>query len=76
MSEGAQIVKPTIAQIFSELLAEQERRLSGRSLSQYGQVVPIQNLKPQVLMMEPAEDWYRCNAAELLRPAKIWSVLI
>ena len=27
MSEGAQIVKPTIAQIFSEFLAEQERRL-------------------------------------------------
>jgi len=41
MSEGAQIVKPTIAQIFSEFLAEQERRLSGRSLSQYGQVVGL-----------------------------------
>jgi hypothetical protein len=41
MSEGAQIVKPTIAEIFSEFLAEQERRLSGRSLSQYGQVVGL-----------------------------------
>ena len=41
MSEGAQIVKPTIAQIFSEFLAEQERRLSGRSLSKYGQVVGL-----------------------------------
>jgi hypothetical protein len=25
--------------------------------------VPIQNLNPDVLMMEPAEDWYRCDAA-------------
>jgi hypothetical protein len=39
-------------------------------------VVPIQNLNPDVLMMEPAEHWYRCDAAELLRPAKIWSIFI
>jgi hypothetical protein len=39
-------------------------------------VVPIQNLNTDVLMMETAEDWYRCNAAELLRPPKIRSVFI
>jgi hypothetical protein len=33
-------------------------------------VVPGQNLKPDVLMMEPAEDWYRCDAADLLGTAK------
>jgi hypothetical protein len=33
--------------------------------------MPIQNLNPDVLMMEPAEDWYRCDAADLLRPPKI-----
>ena len=38
--------------------------------------VPIQNLNPDVLMVEPAEDWYRCDAAELLRPPKIRSVFI
>lgn len=31
----------------------------------------IQNLNPEVLMMEPAEDWHRCDATELLRPPKI-----
>jgi hypothetical protein len=28
--------------------------------------VRIQNLKPDVLMMEPAKDWYRGDAADLL----------
>ncbi len=32
--------------------------------------VPIQNLNPDVMMMEPAEDRYRCDAAELLRRRK------
>ena len=27
-------------------------------------------------MMEPAQDWYRCDAADLLRPAKIWGIFI
>ncbi len=27
-------------------------------------------------MMEPAEDWYRCDAADLLRPAKIRSIFV
>jgi hypothetical protein len=36
-----------------------------------GMPVPIQNLNPDVSMMQPAEDWYRYNAAELLRPPKI-----
>jgi hypothetical protein len=38
--------------------------------------VPIENLNPDVLMMDPAEDRYRSDAAELLDPPKIWSILI
>jgi hypothetical protein len=38
--------------------------------------VRIQNLNPEVLMMEPAEDWHRCDATELLRPPKIRSIFI
>jgi len=38
--------------------------------------VPIENLNPDVLMMEPAEDSYRCDAAELLSRSKIWSIFI
>src|SRR5258708_4924150 len=44
------------------------------SLRLYG--VPSQNLDPDVLMMEPAEHRYRCDAAGLLPPSKIWSVFI
>ena len=39
-------------------------------------LVRIQNLKPDVLMMEPAKDWYRSDAADLLRPPEIWSISI
>jgi len=35
-----------------------------------------QNLKPDVLMMEPAEDRYRRDTADILRPAKIWSIFV
>ena len=35
-----------------------------------------QNLKPDVLMMEASEDWYRCYGAELLRASKIWRILV
>jgi hypothetical protein len=38
--------------------------------------VPIQNLNSDVLMMEPAEDWYRSDAAHLLDPSKIWNIFI
>jgi CBS domain-containing protein len=38
--------------------------------------VPTENLKPDVLMMQPAEDWYGCNVADLLGPPKIWSIFI
>lgn len=38
--------------------------------------VLIQNLNPDVSMMEPAEDRYRCDAAERLGPPKIWSIFI
>jgi hypothetical protein len=36
----------------------------------------IQNLNPDVLMVDTAEDRYRCDAAELLRPPKIRSIFI
>ncbi len=39
-------------------------------------VVPIQNLKPDVLMMESAEGRDRCDATELLYLPKIWSIFI
>jgi hypothetical protein len=38
--------------------------------------VPIQNLNPDVSMMQPAEDRYRCDAAKLLSSSKIWSIFI
>jgi hypothetical protein len=39
-------------------------------------VVPSQNLKPDVLMMESAKDRYRRDTADLLRPAKIRSIFV
>ena len=41
-----------------------------------GLVAPIQNLNPDVLMMGSAEDRYRCDATELLGPAKIRSIFV
>ena len=38
--------------------------------------MPIQNLDPDVLMMEPAEDWSRRDAADLLPSPELWSILI
>jgi hypothetical protein len=34
-----------------------------------------QNPNPDVSMMESAEDWYRCDAADLLRAPKIGQIL-
>ena len=39
-------------------------------------VVLSQNLNSDILMMESAEDWYRCDAAELLRASKIRRILV
>ncbi len=39
-------------------------------------VVPSQNLKPDVLMMEPAKDWYRGDASDLLGLPKIWRIFL
>jgi len=50
--------------------------ISDQDIASAKTLVPIQNLKPDVLMMEPAEDWYRCDASDLLRWPKIWSVFI
>jgi hypothetical protein len=38
--------------------------------------VPIQNLNPDLLMMEAAEDWYRWNAADFLRSPNIRNIFI
>ena len=38
--------------------------------------VPSQNLNPDILMMEPAEDWYRCDSADILSRPKIRSIFI
>jgi hypothetical protein len=37
--------------------------------------VPGQKIDPDVLMMEPAEDWYCCDASGLLRTPKIRCIL-
>ena len=42
----------------------------------YQRPVLSQNLNSDVLMMKPAEDWYCCEAADLLRPPKIWRFFI
>jgi hypothetical protein len=34
------------------------------------------NLNRDVLMMQPAKGWQRCDAAELLPPPKIRSILV
>ena len=56
----------------------QDRRYDAISGSSIGQKLPapIQNLNPDVSMVQPAEDWYRYEAAELLGPPKIWSILV
>ena len=36
--------------------------------------VPIENLNPDVLMMEPAEDRYRSDATDLLLPPELRSI--
>ena len=36
--------------------------------------VPGQNLKPDLLMMQPAQNWNRDDTAHLLSPAKMWSI--
>ena len=42
----------------------------------YLTAVLSQNLKPEVLMMELAEDRYRRDTADLLDPAKIRSIFV
>ena len=35
-----------------------------------------QNLNPDVLMMQPTQNWYGCDGAELLRAPKIRRILV
>jgi hypothetical protein len=51
-------------------------RESARKASKDQSPVPGQNLKPDVLMMQPAQDWNRGDTADLLGPTKIWSILL
>jgi hypothetical protein len=39
-------------------------------------VVLSQNLNPDILMMQPAKDWNRCDASGLLRAPKVRSIFI
>ena len=50
--------------------------ISGHLDSRFSDRGPSQNLNPDVLMMESAEDWYRCDGAELLRAPKIRRILV
>jgi hypothetical protein len=38
--------------------------------------MPIQISKPDVLMMQPRKDWNSGDAADLLRPPKIWHIFL
>ena len=38
--------------------------------------VPSQNLKPHVLMMQPAKYWNRCDTAHLVRPSESGSIFV
>ena len=61
--------------IHSELLMlgiEVAESTVARYMSRGQLPVPSQNLNPDVLMVEPAEDWYGGDAPDLLRPPKIW----
>ncbi len=49
---------------------------SGAPAARADLAAPGQNLNPDVLMMKAAEDWYRCDAADLLRPPKIRRILV
>jgi hypothetical protein len=42
----------------------------------YVMTVPSQNLKPDILMMKPAENWYCCDMADLLWAPKIRCILV
>ena len=48
----------------------------GSPVCQFKNVIPDELLDQVVLMMEPAEDWYRCDAADFLPPPELWSILI
>ena len=38
--------------------------------------MPSQNLNANVLVMEPSEDWDRCDAAVLLPPPELCGILL
>ena len=56
-------------------LGPERARVERGNPTQRATVVPSQNLNPDILMMKPAEDWYCCDAADLLRRPKIRRIL-
>jgi hypothetical protein len=46
--------------------------------SSNARTIPVlsKNLNPDILVMESAEDWYRCDGAELLSAPKIRRILV
>ncbi len=47
-----------------------------RSLEQIDErLVLSQKLNPDILVMQPTQDWYRCDATDLLGPPKIRRIL-
>ena len=66
-------IAPRKREVFREWEPKRSRATAN---DRFKAAVPTQNLKPDILMMEPAEDWLRCDAADLLRPPKIRSIFI
>jgi hypothetical protein len=56
--------------------AEQAGAATNCQLSARPMGVFTQNLTPDVFMMQPAQDWYRCDVADPLRPPKMWSIFV
>jgi hypothetical protein len=67
----ASVIRENVRQDASRLIIDNRQCCCRPDASSRG--VAIQNLNPNVLMMDPAEDRYRYDAAELLGSPKIWN---
>jgi hypothetical protein len=77
------VKRPMVAFLCQLLLAIRSRfarraRLEAENLILRQQLVVVlsQNLNPDVLVMQPTEDWYCCDGAELLLAPKIRRILV
>ena len=64
------------AAAFAGAISHLPRELTEHQIAELVSPLGLVYLKPDVLMMEPAEDWYSCDTSDLLRPLKIRSILI